>query len=100
MKEYLLNHINVDTDGTPVTGTGAARIVQITGTDFGGGSVALEMTAGTDQPFTILQYRGAPSAFVINTNVSLNFFPRGYLLRAVLAGATNPIDVTVTISDS
>lgn len=94
----LLDDVDQDTVGEFVVGTGSERIILATG-DFGGGTMTFEIarTIAIPIPIVISDLANLPQNITSNQSLSIGPIPVGTQIRAVLFGATNPVDVRADI---
>jgi hypothetical protein len=93
----LLNNVNVDTTSNGYVCDGGVKGISIWGSNFGGGSIAIEVSPDAGTTWINVPYNGSPSAFTANANVGIYPLCHGWLLRAVFSGSTNPVNVNADI---
>lgn len=99
MTVKLLDAVDVDTNGSGVAGNGDERLCHIYATDFGSGTVTLQMsTDGGTVWTTILQAGGTDAAFTAAVIIVIASYPSSVLLRAILTGSTSPSDVSAVLA--
>ena len=94
---YLLHNVSVDTVGAGVQGDGSAKGIMIFATNFGGGSVAIEISPDEGTTWLNVPYNGSPSAFTANQPLMLLKFSQTWLIRAKLVGSSGASNVNVTL---
>jgi len=93
-----LNNVSVDTTGLAIQGDGGSKVISVWGADFGGGSVALEISPDGGTTWNIMIYKGSPAVFTNNVDLFLVKFPQSYLIRATLSGSTGASGVNADIT--
>lgn len=92
----LLNNVNADTTSAVFLFNGGSGTLFIRGDDFGGGTVALEV-ATTDDSFD--RFIPLPNGvFTEGTTKTLDYLSHSTQFRAVLSGATDPVNIFVSIT--
>jgi hypothetical protein len=99
MAKRLLDAVIIDTVGTAIEGIGGQRIIQVSSSNFGGGSVTIEGRLDSDLEWTTLTYGGNPAVFTTKQILKLDFWAATMQLRATLSGSTGATAVTVVLSD-
>jgi len=93
---YLLYQVVVDTVGTAIISNGGPKVLQVSATNYGGGSVTIEGKLD-DLVWTTLTYGGNPAIFTSNQLLKLDYAPHGMSLRASLSGSTGAVNVNVAL---
>lgn len=92
MSSILLDEVDADTNGSDHRYEGGLATVIVTGADFGGGTAKLQ----------IKQHQGTyvdiPDMSFTANGVKNLLLGGGALIRAVLTGATNPSNVSVSLT--
>ena len=91
----LLDNVAVDTTSAVFDSKGGIAVVNIRGTDFGGGTVTIETASANDSLSRFLTL--TDGSFTANASVKLDYLPLGTEVRAVLTGSTGADDVFVDI---
>jgi hypothetical protein len=93
----LLDNVSVDTIGTPQAGDGGSKQISVWATDFGGGSVTIELSPNNGVTWNTLIYNSNPAVFTENIDFFLFKFSQGVLMRAALSGSSGASNVNADI---
>jgi len=94
---YLLKNVSVDTDGDPVQGDGSKYELDIWATDFGGGSVNIEISPNNGTTWILATYGGNPASFTENKTLHIEKISQGEFIRATLTGSSGADNVNAVI---
>lgn len=94
---YLLKNVSVDTDGEPVKGDGSKYELDIWATDFGGGTVNIEISPDNGTTWILATYGGNPASFSVNSTLHIENIAFGELVRATLTGSSGANNVNAVI---
>lgn len=97
--KWLLQNVSVDTTGDAVKGDGGNKVIQVSATSYGGGTVSLEGRLTPTLNWTTLTYLGSPAEFTEDTILKLDYLANGMDMRAVLYGSTAASNVNVFMVD-
>lgn len=96
--QYLLENVNIDTDGTSVAADGANKTLVVWATNFGGGTVTIECSPDGGVTWITLTSNGIPVAYTSN-NIALVFrIGSGLLVRGRFAGSAGASNVNMVIA--
>lgn len=86
-RQILINNVSADVISGEFISGGGSVIINARGDDFNGGIITLEIASEQDSGnrFTALQ----DGVFGGNQSVTINHFPQGSKLRAVLSGTSS-----------
>lgn len=95
----LLDAIDADADGIAICDCKKNLVAYAYATTWGGGTVTFQTSpdGGTTWFSCVNRFDGSAAAFAANGTLELQAIGEGALIRAILSGATNPVDVTAQI---
>lgn len=93
----LLNAVTEDTNGTPVSADGGSKTLVVWSTDFGGGTVTVQVSPDAGTTWIPLAQSGVALAFTANGAHIIDRLGQGLLVRAVLSGSTTPDAVSAAL---
>ena len=85
----LLDNVNADTISDEEPFLGGSRVIIVRGDDFGGGTVDIEVRSNNDSRFLAIE----DASFTADGNKIVDCTIPGLTFRAVLSGATSPVNV-------
>ena len=93
----LLDAVDANTTGTGICGNQKRLVAYVWGTDFGGGTVTIQSSPDEGATwFTCKHFADDDDAtFTEKECVELQAVGQDAWIRAVLSGATDPVDVSV-----
>ena len=89
---FLLEGVDVDTDGTGVKADGGSKTVAIFATDFGAGTVTLQGSPDGGVTWINLTVGGSAATFTANAIDFIDRLGQGMQIRATLTGADGSTD--------
>ena len=90
----LLQNISADTVGEALSGDGKSKQLLVSATDFGGGSVTLEVSLDKTN-WAPLTKGGVPAVYTANATDYARVVGMATYIRATLSGSTNPSNLNV-----
>lgn len=99
MRIILLNGISVNTTGSAKNTTGSGQNICVWATNFGGGSVTVQVSPDSGTTWITITYNGAPAIFTSNSVFYCERISTELLVRAVLSGASGAINVNAILVD-
>lgn len=92
----LLDNVNVDTDGTPVTFRGGPGVIFVRGDNFGNGTITIEIATSDDPTtrFGVLE----DGTFTGEATVKIDYLANGSQLKAVFTGSGGASNVFVSVT--
>lgn len=93
----LLDSVSADATGTGICANQKHLVVYVWGTDFGGGTVTIQCSPDMGTTWFTCKHAADDdnATFISSEYVELQPIGNGAWIRAILSGATNPVDVSV-----
>lgn len=99
MKTVLLDNVSVNTNGDAKTVSGSNQTLIIEASNFGGGTVEIQVSRTSGASWVPLTINGTIASFTSNGAYLINRVSQSYLIRAVLNGSTSASNVNVEMAD-
>lgn len=94
---FLLEDVDVDTNGTGVYGDGGPKPIAIWATNFGGGTVTIQGSPDAGTTWVTLTVDAVDATFTANAIRYVVRIGRGMQIRATLTGSAGADSVNVKI---
>lgn len=94
----LLDNVSVDTVGQPFQGDGGSKLLVISGTNLGGGSITIELSLDSGVNWAPATYNGTLAIFTAFQSLMINKIAQHAKIRATLSGSTGASGVSVIIA--
>lgn len=85
---WLLTDVSVDVNGTAIESDGAGKLLIVWATDFGGGTVTVQVSPDGGTTWIALLVIGTAVAFTANAAQFLDRVGQGMQIRAILSGSS------------
>lgn len=95
----LLDNVTANTNGAAFHCSGSDYTLIVFSTDFGSGTVQLQISPDSGTTWVALMEDGLPTAYTSNVTKLIQKVSTNFLIRAVLTGATSPSALSVYIAD-
>ncbi len=99
MRIKLLESVSVNTTGSQNTTTGSGQNICVWATNFGGGTVTVQVSPDSGTTWITITYNGAPAIFVANAVYYCERISTELLVRATLTGASGASNVNAILVD-
>ncbi len=94
---WLLTDVSVDANGTAVESDGAGKLLVVWATDFGSGTVTIQVSPDGGTTWIALLVIGTAVAFTANAAQFLDWIGQGLQIRAVLSGSSGADSVNARL---